>query len=87
MDHSEPRQKKLGILKIDDLYKKQVNCFVYDCLNGHAPSQFQDFFTYISDSARTETRAITEKPHDVKVSAHQVGPVISSSFLAKGPEY
>jgi hypothetical protein len=89
MDHSEPRQKKLGILKIDDLYKKQVNCFVYNCLNGHAP-QFKNSFSYISDSEGTTTRAITGKPHDIKVSVcpnNRAGPIIGSSFLKKGPEF
>lgn len=90
MDHSEPRQKKLGILKIEDLYKKQVNCFVHDCLNGHAPPQFQNSFSYISDSERTTTRAITDKPHDIKMNAgikNRTGPIMTGSPLSKGHEY
>ena len=90
MDHTEPRQKKLGILKIEDLYKKQVNCFVYDCLNCHTPTQFQNLFSFISDSDRSAMRAITRKPHDVKASGragHKPGPIITSSILVKGPEY
>ena len=37
MDHSEPRLKKLGILKLEDLYKMHPICLTYDCLNGEVP--------------------------------------------------
>ena len=44
MYHCEPRQKKLGLLKLEDLYKLQVNCLTYDCLTGNAPEQFNTTF-------------------------------------------
>jgi hypothetical protein len=93
MDHSEPRLKGLGILKLDDLYKLHTACLdqdylVHDCLNGDAPAQLQGLFSYSADGARTSTRFQTNKPLDIKTakSFKKPGPVLGSSFICKGLE-
>jgi hypothetical protein len=88
MDHSEPRLKNLGILKLDDLYKLHTACMVYDCLNGDAPAQLQGLFSYLADGTRTSTRSQTNKPLDIKTTkaSKKPGPVLGSSFICKGPE-
>jgi hypothetical protein len=88
MDHSEPRLKGLGILKLNDLYKLHIACLVYDYLNGDAPAQLQGLFSYSADRARTSTRSQTNKPLDIKttIPTKKPGLVLSSSFICKGPE-
>jgi hypothetical protein len=90
MDHSEPCLKGLGILKVElvDIYKLHIACLVYDCLNGDAPAQLQELFSYTADGARTSTRSQTNKPLDIKTTKpiKKLGPVIGSSSIWKGPE-
>ena len=88
MDHSEPRLKELGILKINDLYKLHTTCLVYDCLNGDAPAQLQGLFSYAADGTHTSTRSQTSKPLDIKIAnpIQKPGSVLSSSFICKGLE-
>jgi hypothetical protein len=88
MDHSKPRLKGLGILKLGDLCKLHTTCLVYDCLNGDAPTQLQGLFSYTADGLSTSTRSQTNKPLDIKVTKpiKKVGPVLSRSFMFKGPK-
>jgi hypothetical protein len=54
MEHTEPRLKKLGILKLEDLYRYHVRNLVYDCLNDHAPSEkFEIFRVDIENQSRS----------------------------------
>ena len=88
MDHCEPRQKELGILKIDDLYKVQTVCLTYDCLNGFAPTELCTLFRHNTESMGATTRSQTDKPLDITVCSipKRPGPVLSNSFLLKAPE-
>ena len=88
MDHCEPRQRELGILKVDDLYKVQTICLAYDCLTGQAPAELCSLFRQNGEEQRTTTRSITNKPLDIKLcnQPRKAGPVMNSSFLLKAPE-
>ena len=89
MYHCEPRQKKLGLLKLNDLYKLQVNCLTYDCLKGDAPEQFNTLFMRKRDCGSSQTRAQTENPDDIKlkISVLSPGPVMKSSFSHVAPSF
>ena len=39
---SDPIFVKLGILKINDIYKYQVSKFIFKCINKLAPLNFQN---------------------------------------------
>jgi hypothetical protein len=88
MDHSEPRLKSLGILKLDDLYKLHTACLVHNCLNGDVPAQLQGLFSYSAVGARTSTRSQTNKLLNIKPtkSIKKPGPVLGSSFICNLPE-
>ena len=87
MYHCEPRQKKLGLLKLDDLYKLQVNCLTYDCLKGEAPDQFKGLFMRIKDCGSSRTRSHSENPYDIKLRTPigNPGPVAKCSFSHVAP--
>ena len=81
MDHSEPRLKKLGILKLDDLYKVQSVCMVFDCMKKSTPYYFQNLFYFIENSHRA-TRSVVSHPRNICLSRlRQKGPITSSSFF------
>ena len=87
MYHSEPRQKKLGLLKLEDLYKTQVNCLTYDCLKGDAPDVFKKLFMRKRDCGSSRTRSQEDNPYDIKLREPNpsAGPVFNCSFSHIGP--
>ena len=87
-DHSEPRFKGLGILKLEDLYKLHTNCLTFDCMNETAPIRMQNLFSYRAEEQGTSTRSQADKPFDIKLnrSSAKTGPVLKSSFAYKAPE-
>jgi hypothetical protein len=87
MDHSEPRLKSLGILKLNDLYKLHTACLVYDCLNGDAPAQLQGLFSYTAGGSRASTRSQTSKPLDIKATKpiKKTWASLGQQFHVQGP--
>ena len=53
---SEPLFLKLGLLKLDDIFKLQLASFVYACINRLAPPVFDNYFNYISNIHDHNTR-------------------------------
>ena len=86
MDHSEPRQKDLEILKIRDLYKMRTNCLTYDCLHGNAPEMFKNLFVQNTErdmgNTRT-TRSQSNRPNNIRLrqTVNNPGPVTKSCFF------
>ena len=87
MYHCEPRQKKLGLLKLEDLYKQQVNCLTFDCLNGNAPENFTQLFIMKKDCGSLSTRSQSDNPHDIMLRKphSNIGPVTKTSFSHIAP--
>jgi hypothetical protein len=87
MDHSEPRLKQLGILKLEDLYKMHTICLTYDCFNREAPESLRELFKYTGSSEGASTRSQRTKPKDIKLTIPEtnIGPVIKSSFISQAP--
>ena len=59
--HTEPRMKKIGLLKFDDLYRQQCLLLTHDCVYRKAPSPIQQLVSKKQNSSRhpndeTETR-------------------------------
>ena len=59
--HSEPRMKKLGILKVSDQYQVQCVNTTYDMLKGHCPDIFN-----LKDRIRTNNTS-----HNLRSNASQ----------------
>ena len=89
MYHCEPRQKKLGLLKLEDLYKLQVNCLTYDCLQGDAPEQYNTLFMRKKGCGSSLTRSQRNNPYDIKLQKPESnpGPVTKSSFSHVAPTF
>ena len=87
MYHTEPRQKKLGLLKLEDLYKLQVNCLTYDCIKGEAPQLFKTLFERKRECGSASTRSHVENPNDIRLTSihDHSGPVAKSSFAQVAP--
>jgi len=85
MEHTEPRLKKLKILKLVDLYKYHVGNLVYDCLNDHAPQLMNTLFTKRSKTRTTQTRGEQDKPNNVQFIKGKVSSM-KRSFPCRGAE-
>ena len=84
MAHTEPRMKKNGLLKLDDLYKQQCLLQVHDCLSKTAPKAVEGFIKREESSGRYELRNAANDSLKLKV------PILKSragsqSFSVQGP--
>ncbi len=57
---SDPLFKKLGILKIDDIYKLNVGKFIFACLSHLTPPLFWSWFTINNEKATRSNTVITQ---------------------------
>ena len=83
--HTEPRMKKLGLLKFEDLYKLDINLLAHDCLYGNAPKNIRNL-TKLAQNTSHILRNQVSKPLSLKVpnfksragshSFRQVGPTV-----------
>ena len=56
MTHALPIFRRLELLQLQDIHELQVASFVYDCINGFAPTYFKFFFTLLKTKHQTGTR-------------------------------
>ena len=47
--HTDPLFKQSGILKVNDLYKREVLLFIHDFIHTKLPVSFRDVFTFNRD--------------------------------------
>ena len=64
--HTEPRMKKLGLLKFDDLYRLQSTLLVHDCIYNHAPPNIRNTL-HIAQNPNHNLRNQSSNPLDLKV--------------------
>ena len=81
--HTEPRMKKLGLLKLDDLYILQNCLLVHDCIYKKAPNTIQNFISLAQDGQHN-LRSQVIRPLDLRIPSHKTR-VGSSGFSVKGP--
>ena len=84
--HTEPRMKKLGLLKFEDLYNLQNTLLVHDCFYGTAPKNIKSLIN-IALNPNLNLRNQVSKPLDLKVpnlksraGSHSFRQVGSSSW-------
>ena len=56
MTHALPIFHRLELLQLQDIHELQVASFVYDCINGFAPTYFKNFFTLLKTKHQIGTR-------------------------------
>ena len=82
--HTEPRMKKLGLLKFSDLYEQQCLTLAHDCYYHRAPTKISSFLNNLSLDYNLRGR--TQNPMDFKKPNHKSRAALSS-FSYKGPEF
>ena len=58
-EHSGPLFKNLNILKLEDLFKMQYACLMWEYEHGNLPTCFKNYFKKVSDMHNYETRNAT----------------------------
>ena len=81
--HTEPRMKKLGLLKFDDLYKIECMSLVHDCVHGNAPANIESGLK-LAISSEHNLRNQVENPLDLRIPNLKTRAG-TSSFSANGP--
>ena len=84
MAHTEPRMKKFGLLKLDDLYKQQCLLQVHDCLSKNAPKLVEALIKPEESSDRYELRNTAGNSLKLRVPTMR-SRAGSQSFSAQGP--
>ena len=81
--HTEPRMKRLGMLKLEDLYKQQCLVNVHECVNENAPSPIRELVQLECDVSRFNLRSNLKNPLNITTPITK-SRVSSQSFSAKG---
>ena len=84
--HTEPRMKKIGILKLEDLYKQQCLVNVHDCVQMNAPNPIRKLVKLECNSNRFNLRSNTQNPLNITIPITK-SRIASQSFSYKGPVF
>ena len=80
--HTEPRLKKLGLLKFEDLYEQQCLLLTHDCVNQKAPKKIRGMLAHpVSSNHHLRT---APNPLDLKAPLFRTRAA-KNSFSNKGP--
>ena len=81
--HTEPRMKKLGLLKFEDLYEQQCLILMHDCYYQRAPKKINSLLSS-PHSSDYNLRGPAQNPLDFKKPSFK-SRAASHSFSANGP--
>ena len=84
--HTEPRMKKIGLLKFEDLYKQQCLVNMHDCVHEIAPRPISNLVQLGSSVSRFNLRSNSLNPLNV-ITPITKSRISSQSFSAKGPAF
>ena len=82
--HTEPRMKKIGILKLEDLYKQQCLINVHDCVHENAPHPIRKLVQLESNVSHFNLRSNSQNPLNIKTPITK-SRISQQSFSSKGP--
>ena len=82
--HTEPRMRKLGLMKLDDLYKLQCSTFIHDVINQRAPTSLSSMLAVERDSTSHQLRHHLSDPNRLRVPIAK-SKFSSMSFCHQGP--
>ena len=84
--HTEPRMKKVGILKLDDLYRQQCLVNVHSCVHEIAPGPIRNLIQLERNVSRFNLRSNEQNPLNIAapITKSRIG---SQSFSAKGAAF
>ena len=83
--HTEPRMKKIGILKFEDLYKQQCLMLTYDIVHKDAPKVINESLNLEQNVSKYTLRNHDQNPLDLRapLSKTRAG---TNSFSFKAPK-
>ena len=81
--HTEPRMKRLGLLKFDDMYQLQNSLLVHDCVYKKAPITIQNYISFAQDSHHS-LRSQSLRPLDLRIPNYKTRAG-ASGFSVQGP--
>ena len=91
--HTEPRMKKLGLLKFEDLYNLQSTLLAHDCFYDNAPKNIKSLIK-VAQNTNHNLRNQVSNPLDLKVpnlksraGSHSFSQVGSSSWNKVSSEF
>ena len=82
--HTEPRMKKLGMLKLGELYEQQCATLLHDVTYNRAPKPIKTLLTFNREVTSHSLRNHQNDPHNIRVPLAK-NKVSSNSFCSKGP--
>ena len=81
--HTEPRMKKLGLLKFEDLYEQQCILLTHDCFHQRAPAMIGKLLSK-QPNLQYNLRGQSASPYDFNIP-NTKSRAASHSFSTKGP--
>ena len=82
--HTEPRMKKLGMLKLEELYEQQCATLLHDITYNRAPKPIKNLMTFNREVTSHSLRNHQNDPHNIRVPLAK-NKISSNSFCSKGP--
>ena len=82
--HTEPRMKKFGMLKFDDLYEQQCLTLIHDTINKKAPGTITKLLSLGSEVSNYNLRTHKTDPLNLR-KPNSKSKVGTNSFCLKGP--
>ena len=79
--HSEPRLKKLNILKFEDQHQLQSLSLVYDMLKNQCPDIYNLKSDMNANHSTHATRSRTDRPDNLRLPSHSASK-LKTSFLS-----
>ena len=83
--HTEPRMKKLGILRLEELYVQQCTSIVHDVINDRAPLPIKNLLSLGRESTNINLRSHQSDPHHLRTPTGR-SKLATNSFCRKGPQ-
>ena len=82
--HTEPRMKKLGILRLDELYSQQCATLIHDVTFDRAPKPIKNMLTLTREATQYNLRNHHRDPFHVRTPVSKC-KVATNSFCHQGP--
>ena len=84
--HTEPRMKKLGLFKLEDLYSQQCATLIHDALHHRAPKPVRDLLSLNREASNFNLRSHQSDPYHVRAMTAR-SKIGSNSFSCKGTNF
>ena len=85
VSHTEPRMKKLSLLKLEELYEQQCLTLIHDIINNRAPTAMRNLIKIKREAKPHNLRKHQSDPHHIRppLTRTKTG---ANSFGSKGPQ-